>query len=97
MLLEKDGITCYYDSSNILVSQYDKDRQELYLTFNSGGLYKYENINESLNLEFENSESQGKFFIDNIKNKHQTTKIMDVDKNNLQGLKQYINKNLKKM
>lgn len=69
---DQDGslgwIECIYDSTNILSSIYFPKTKILYISFNRGMTYKYFNIEESLYYQFENSDSQGKFFVKNIKN-----------------------------
>ena len=58
----------YYDSSNILYSEYHEDERELHIQFNCGGLYKYKGITPMINEEFITNKSQGKFFNSFIKN-----------------------------
>jgi len=63
-------IECIYDSTNVLKTTYFPMLKRLYISFNrTGGTYSYSNINEDLYKEFENSDSQGKFFASNIRNK----------------------------
>jgi len=66
----EDGTIGYYesvfDSSNVLKTTYFPHNQRLYVSFNRGGTYSYENVNEELYLAFENAESQGKFLRENI-------------------------------
>ena len=61
-------IECIFESSNILTSTYFPKTQTLYLAFNRGGVYTYYNIDELFYNKFESSDSQGKFFINEIKN-----------------------------
>lgn len=69
--VEEDGtvgyIECIYESSNILTSTYFPKSNILYIAFNKGGVYSYGNIDSELYEQFESSESQGKFFINEIK------------------------------
>jgi len=66
----ENGTIGYYESifnsSNILKTTYFPHNQRLYVSFNRGGTYSYENINEELYIKFENAESQGKFLRNNI-------------------------------
>lgn len=69
--LEEDGsegyFECIFDSSNILMSVYFPKTNLLYISFNRGGVYSYTNVDETLYERFENSDSQGKFFVNEIK------------------------------
>jgi hypothetical protein len=69
---EKDGSVGYienvYDSSNILTSTYFPKTNIMYIAFNRGGVYSYGNISKELHEQFVNAESQGKFFVKEIKN-----------------------------
>lgn len=60
-------IECIYDSSNILMSVYFPKNNLLYISFNRGGVYSYTNVDRELYDNFENSDSQGKFFVNEIK------------------------------
>jgi hypothetical protein len=64
-------IESIYESSNILMTTYFPKTNKLYISFNRGGVYSYGNINEEMFNEFENAESQGKFFTKNIRNKNE--------------------------
>jgi hypothetical protein len=70
---EEDGTIGYYDSifdsSNVLQSTYFPNQRRLYISFNRGGVYSYGNVDNELFEEFKNAESQGKFFIKEIKTK----------------------------
>lgn len=72
---DTDGTLGYiesvFSSSNILKTTYFPKQQRLYLAFNRGKMYSYENVDNELYSEFENSESQGVFFSKKIsKNKN---------------------------
>ena len=56
-----------YDSSNIKKSYYDLSTQTLMITFNSGATYSYEPVLPYMVQQFKLAESQGKYFIANIK------------------------------
>jgi len=60
-------IESIYESSNILMSTYFPKTNKLFIHFNRGGTYSYTNIDEGLYKDFENADSQGKFFLANIK------------------------------
>lgn len=55
-------IECIIDSSNILKTDYYAHNKNLYIYFNRGKVYAYQNVSEEVYKEFENSDSQGKFF-----------------------------------
>lgn len=63
-------IECVFDSTNILKTTYFPMLKRLYISFNKGGVYSYENINEDFYEEFESCDSQGKFFASNIRSKN---------------------------
>jgi len=69
----EDGSIGYYeavyDSSNILQSTYFPEQRRLYISFNRGGVYSYENISLDMYAKFKANESQGKFFAKEIKSK----------------------------
>lgn len=70
---ESDGSIGYYeaifDSSNILQTTYFPKQNRLYISFNRGGVYSYENVDNEKYEEFKTAESQGKYFIEEIKKK----------------------------
>lgn len=69
---EEDEVGYYdaiFDSSNILQTTYFPQQERLYISFNRGGVYSYQNITKEKYEEFKNAESQGKYFIKEIKNK----------------------------
>ena len=67
----KNGTVGYYDaiydSTNILQTTYFPEQQRLYISFNRGGVYSYENITDRTYVIFKTHESQGKFFAKEIK------------------------------
>jgi hypothetical protein len=76
---EKDGrTTATYLSSNILKSEYDKNKNELEVIFKGGGRYLYEDVSVTDYIRFETAESQGKVLNTNIKSKP-FTKLESVD------------------
>lgn len=69
---EADGmlvIESYFDSSNIAKVNYIPEKRFMFIFFNNGLVYSYSNITEELYKNFEDAESQGKFFITEIKKK----------------------------
>ncbi len=59
----------YYDSSNIIKTTYLPSQNHMFIFFQNKLVYSYTDINEELYRNFENAESQGKFFIAEIKKK----------------------------
>lgn len=69
---ERDGlmvVESYFDSSNIAKVNYIPEKHFMFIFFNNGLVYSYSNITEELYRNFEAAESQGKFFISEIKKK----------------------------
>ncbi len=76
---EKDGlriIESYFDSTNIAKVNYLPERNYMFIFFNNGLVYSYSNITEELYKKFEDADSQGKFFISEIKKKKNLYKYM---------------------
>ena len=59
----------YYDSSNILKTAYIPNKEFMFIFFQNKLVYSYSNISKELYEKFENADSQGKFFISEIKKK----------------------------
>lgn len=72
---EKNKITSIYESSNIYKSVYDLLENDLYITFNNGNIYKYIGVNMLTFLKLQESQSIGKFFANEIKNKFDVEKV----------------------
>lgn len=69
--IENNGITeSYYDSTNILKSEYNKPKNELTIIFSYGGKYIYENVTLSDFTRFEMADSQGQVLNSHIKPTH---------------------------
>lgn len=72
-ILNEDGSIGYveavFDSDNILKITYFPARELLYIAFSRGHTYSYGNVTPELYEEFENAESQGKFFHQRLNNK----------------------------
>lgn len=71
--IQKEGsdliIEGYYDSSNILKTSYIPSKEFMFIFFQNKLVYSYSNITKELYEAFENADSQGKFFINEIKKK----------------------------
>lgn len=63
------------NSSQLSYIGYDEDTQELYITFIKGDTYKYNLVPEQVYKEFLSSASVGKYYINNIRGKYNSTKI----------------------
>lgn len=61
-------IETIFDSSNILYTTYFPKTKILYIAFARGGVYSYINVDQEFYDRFETTESQGKFFVSEIKN-----------------------------
>ena len=59
---ENGIIECLIDSSNILLSEYNKPKKTLKITFKAGTQYLYKEVIERDYVRFEVSESQGSVF-----------------------------------
>lgn len=72
-ILNEDGSVGYieaiFDSDNILKITYFPATEMLYIAFSRGHTYSYGNIKPEFYEEFENAESQGKFFHQKLNNK----------------------------
>ena len=55
------------DSSNLSSVGYNDETYELYIRFNSGGLYVYEMVPPNVYHELMDAPSHGKYFASNIK------------------------------
>lgn len=70
---EEDGSLAYiesvFNSDNVLKTTYFPTLARLYIAFNRGGTYSYSNISPEFYKEFEEADSQGKFFHVNINRK----------------------------
>ena len=67
---EKDGSLGYIESvfvsDNVLKTTYFPNNQRLYIAFNRGETYSYSNVTLEMYKEFEEAESQGKWFFKHI-------------------------------
>ena len=67
---EKDGSLGYiesvFSSDNVLKTTYFPNNQRLYIAFSRGETYSYSNVTPEMYKEFEEAESQGKWFFKRI-------------------------------
>jgi len=75
---ENGIIECLIDSSNILLSEYDKSKQTLKITFKAGTQYLYKDVLDRDYVRFEVSESQGSVFNKTMR-KYEFDKLDKVD------------------
>jgi len=82
-------IECIYKSGNILKTTYFPKANKLYISFNRGHTYSYNNITPDLYELFESAESQGIFFQKRIINNRQfpTRKEFTLYPNEVKGYK----------
>ncbi len=69
MILLTENDINYFDSTNVLFSYYNDTDKTLFICFQGGQTYKYNNISVGLNKSFLGAISQGKFINEQIKNK----------------------------
>ena len=99
MLLKRtvndDVIRGIYNSSNILVSEYNQKNNDLTIIFKYGGKYKYTNVSKTDFTRFEMADSQGKVLNSTIK-KYAFVNEGKVDtKTLLESVEQAVKDNLK--
>jgi len=93
---EKDGSLGYiesvFNSDNVLKTTYFPNIQRLYIAFGRGHTYSYGNISPELYKEFEDSDSQGKFFHRKINNNraHPARKEFTLYPNEVKDLKEVV-------
>ena len=63
------------ESSNLASIGYDSETSTLEVEFNSGAIWQYFNVPESVWHEFESSESKGKFFHREIRGQYTESKV----------------------
>ena len=96
---EKDGTLGYiesvFNSGNVLKTTYFPNNQRLYIAFSRGDTYSYGNVSPELYEEFEDSDSQGKFFHQKINNNraHPARKEFTLYPNEVQDLKEIVKNN----
>ena len=96
---EEDGkigyIESVFNSGNVLKTTYFPNNQRLYIAFSRGHTYSYGNVSPELYLEFEEADSQGKFFHKKINNNkmHPSRKEFTLYPNEVKDLKQIVEDN----
>jgi hypothetical protein len=85
-------IESIFASENILKTTYFPKNQRLYIAFSRGHTYSYANITLEMYEEFENCDSQGKFFHKYINNKqnHPQRKEFTLYPNEVKEIKENI-------
>jgi len=73
--IEGNKIICEIKSSNLKKSEYDVEKKTLKITFNNEMLYEYEEVPHSIYSQFRLSDSQGKYFNQNIAKKFNYKKL----------------------
>jgi hypothetical protein len=63
------------NSSNLKSASYDTEKEIMTVAFNSGGIYEYSKVPWNKFTKFRLSESQGKYFNENIAKTHKHTKL----------------------
>ncbi len=77
---EKDNgvVECLIDSSNVLLSEYNRPERTLKVTFKAGTQYLYKDVIERDYVRFEVSESQGSVFNKTMR-KYEFEKLGKID------------------
>lgn len=75
---ENGVIECLIDSTNILLSEYDKTNKTLKITFKAGTQYLYKQVLDRDYVRFEVSESQGSVFNKTMR-KYEFDKLEKID------------------
>ena len=88
---ERDNgvVECLIDSTNIIMSEYNRSTKNLKITFKAGTQYLYKNVLERDYLRFEVSESQGSVFNKTMR-KYEYEKL---DSNDFDPIKELIKEN----
>jgi hypothetical protein len=73
--IEGNKIICEITSSNLKRSEYDIENKTLKITFNNEMLYEYEEVPHSIYSQFRLSDSQGRYFNQNIAKKFKYKKL----------------------
>lgn len=79
----KDVVISHYDSSNLMVSEYNQLTKDLVISFKNGGVYKYDKVPATDYMRFEMADSQGKMLNKLIKPNYSFTRLDDVDAEDL--------------
>lgn len=87
-------VEAVYKSENILNTVYFVESKRLYIGFNRGNMYSYENVDFELYQEFEDAESHGKFFHSKIKNRFPYRKEYTLNPSELNEYKDIVKNNI---
>ena len=63
------------ESSNVVKSEYDTETKKMIVEFKNGQRYEYDDVSHQTYTQFRLSESQGKFFNENIGKKYTFKKV----------------------
>lgn len=63
------------NSSTISRALYSKKQKELFIVFRTGATYKYSKVPPKIAQDFEAAESQGKYFLNFIRDEYETTRL----------------------
>jgi hypothetical protein len=85
-------IESVFNSGNVLKTTYFPAMHRLYIAFSRGHTYSYSNIEPDFYQEFEEADSQGKFFYVKISNnrKYPARKEFTLYPNEVKGIKQIV-------
>ena len=72
-------IICEIESSNLVKTEYDSEKQSLIATFKNGIMYEYEEVPHKIYAQFRLAESQGKFFNTEIARTYKYKKIEETE------------------
>ena len=93
-VLNEDGSPGYiesvFKSENILKITYFVEAQRLYISFSRGDTYVYENIAPDFYQDFEDADSNGKFFHSKIKPKYPGHREFGLSPYEIEGFKKII-------
>lgn len=73
--IEGTIIEVVIESSNLKSAKYNTESQDLWVTFNSGAIYEYNNVPWEKFTKFRMAKSQGKYFNESISRSYKYTKI----------------------
>lgn len=83
MLIKKnvngDIVKSFYNSSNLMVSEYNQRTKDLLITFKNGGAYQYKGVSAKDYTRFEMADSQGVALNKTIKPTYEFEKFDAVD------------------
>jgi len=93
-VLNEDGSIGYiesvFKSENILKIIYFIESQRLYISFSRGDTYRYENIGLDFYQDFEDADSNGKFFHSKIKPRYPASREFTLSPYEIEGFRKTI-------